>query len=184
MGYDGHTIYRVYLKDQKKVIRVKDLRIFQDYVTKSSTRLADYNKGNPTFQGFLLANNDNKQHGEKMHSAHASDQEVLKVEKPTHASGQKVLDVEKVKHLPLEKEMYSTRASGWKVLDVDIAKQSSPPRKRSQKVDDAEIIPLEVTTSYTGRIIKLSAKARVAKRSSGQKPDAKEQNPEIKNPIV
>lgn len=29
VGYDGHTIYRVYIKDQQKVIRVKDLRIFE-----------------------------------------------------------------------------------------------------------------------------------------------------------
>ena len=28
VGYDGHTIHRVHIKDQNKVIRVKDLRIF------------------------------------------------------------------------------------------------------------------------------------------------------------
>ncbi len=63
VGYNGHIIYRVYLKDQKKVIRVKDLRIFEDYATKSSTGLPDYSESNPTFQGFLLADNDNKQDG-------------------------------------------------------------------------------------------------------------------------
>lgn len=31
VGYDGHTIYSVHLKDQKKVIQVKDLCIFEDY---------------------------------------------------------------------------------------------------------------------------------------------------------
>ncbi len=49
VGYNGHTIYRVYLKDQRKVIRVKDLRIFEDYATKSSTKLPDYSESNPTF---------------------------------------------------------------------------------------------------------------------------------------
>ncbi len=87
IGYDDHTIYRIYLKDQKKVIRVKDLRIFEDYATKSSTRLLDYSKGNPTFQSFLLAANDDEQDKGGMHSAHASGREVLDVEKSTHASG-------------------------------------------------------------------------------------------------
>lgn len=27
IGYDGHTIYRVYLHDEEKIIRVKGLRI-------------------------------------------------------------------------------------------------------------------------------------------------------------
>ena len=48
VGYDGHTIYRVYIKDQKKVIRVKGLRIFEDYETKTSTDLPDYDE-RPTF---------------------------------------------------------------------------------------------------------------------------------------
>ena len=61
VGYDGHTIYRVHLKRQKKVIRVKDLRIFEDYESKPSTDLPDYSEGTPTFQGFLLADNDDEQ---------------------------------------------------------------------------------------------------------------------------
>lgn len=60
VGY-GHTIYRVHVKDQKRVIRVKDLRIFEDYEAKKSTKLPDYLKGLPTFQGFLLADNDDKE---------------------------------------------------------------------------------------------------------------------------
>lgn len=70
MGYDGHTIYRVYLKDQKKVIWVKNLRIFEDYESRISTELPDYSEGTPTFQGFLLVDNDNKQL-EDLHSTHA-----------------------------------------------------------------------------------------------------------------
>ena len=58
VGYDGHTIYRVHIKEQNKVIRVKDLRIFEDYKSKIATDLPDYNNGTPTFQGFLLEDND------------------------------------------------------------------------------------------------------------------------------
>ena len=39
---------------------MKDLRIFEDYETKKSTELSDYSKDLPTFQGFLLEDNDNK----------------------------------------------------------------------------------------------------------------------------
>ncbi len=58
VSYDGHTICRVQIKDQKKVIRVNDLRIFEDYETKASTELPDYDEGKPTFQGFLSEDND------------------------------------------------------------------------------------------------------------------------------
>ena len=58
VGYDGHTIYRVHIKEQNKVIRVKDLWIFEDYESKIATDLPDYNNGTSTFQGFLLGDND------------------------------------------------------------------------------------------------------------------------------
>lgn len=119
VGYDGHTIYRVYLKDQKKVIRVKDLRIFEDYASKASTELPDYSEGTPTFQGFLLADNDDEKEEDDMHS--------------THASGRKVLDDERAKQPPLGEEMHSTRASGQKVQDAEKAKQSSPPSQKKPK---------------------------------------------------
>lgn len=34
VGYDGHTIYRVHIQNQEKVIQVNDLQIFEDYETK------------------------------------------------------------------------------------------------------------------------------------------------------
>lgn len=34
VGYDRHTIYKVHIKDQKRVVWVKDLQIFEDYKTK------------------------------------------------------------------------------------------------------------------------------------------------------
>lgn len=60
VGYDEDTIYRVYIKDQNKVIRVKDLQIFENYKAKQATELRDHNKM-PTFQGFLLENNNDKE---------------------------------------------------------------------------------------------------------------------------
>lgn len=81
MGYNGHTICRVYLKDQKKVIWEKDLHIFEDYGSKSSTKLPDYNEGTPTFQGFLFTDNDDEQIEEGMYLTHTSDQKVLDAEK-------------------------------------------------------------------------------------------------------
>ncbi len=61
VGYDGHTIYRVHIKEQNKVVRVKDLQIFEDYETKVITDLPDYENDTPAFQGFLLEDNDDKE---------------------------------------------------------------------------------------------------------------------------
>lgn len=57
VGYDGQTIYRVHIREQSKVIRTKDLRIFEDYETRASNNLPDY-RNTSTFQGFLLPDND------------------------------------------------------------------------------------------------------------------------------
>ena len=61
VGFDGHTIYRVHIKDQNRVIRVKDLRIFEDYESKGSTELPDYFESLSTFQGFLHTDNDDEE---------------------------------------------------------------------------------------------------------------------------
>ncbi len=63
VGYDGHTIYRVYIKSQKKVILVKNILIFEDYKTKTTTEVSDYDEGTPTFQGFLFEDNDEEETG-------------------------------------------------------------------------------------------------------------------------
>lgn len=57
VGLDGHTIYRVYIEEQAKVIRIKDLRIFEDYEPKEATDLPTYEK-TPTFRGFPAGDND------------------------------------------------------------------------------------------------------------------------------
>lgn len=43
VGYDGHSIYRVYLEKDVKVIQIKDLKIFEDASTKTKTSLPIYN---------------------------------------------------------------------------------------------------------------------------------------------
>ncbi len=78
-GYNGHTIYRVHIKDQKKVIRVKNLCIFEDYKTKASIELPDCNEGKPTFQGFLSEYND-EERSEELTSTCDKSQKVDNVE--------------------------------------------------------------------------------------------------------
>lgn len=119
-----------------------------------------------------------------MYSAHINSREVLDVKILSHVSGQKVLDVEKIKHLPLKKKMYLTRISDQKVLDAEMVKQSFSSCKKSQKVDDTEIIPSEVTTSCTSRTIKLISKAWDVRCLLDQRPSITEQNLEIENLIV
>ena len=53
VDFDRRKIYRVQIQDQNKVIRVKDLRIFEDYETKESIELPDNSESLSTFQGFL-----------------------------------------------------------------------------------------------------------------------------------
>lgn len=60
VGFNGYIIYRVHIEKQNRVIRVKDLRIFKDTEIKENTSLPSYEK-EPTFQGFLLEDNDHKE---------------------------------------------------------------------------------------------------------------------------
>lgn len=53
VGYDGHTIYRVFIREQDKVIRVKDLQIFEDKSEKVSITIPNF-EGKPTFEGFFI----------------------------------------------------------------------------------------------------------------------------------
>ena len=50
--YIKHTIYRVYIKEQKKVIWSKDIRILQDYKAKKSTNFPEYSDNILTFWSF------------------------------------------------------------------------------------------------------------------------------------
>ena len=42
VGYDGHTIYRVYLPDEEKIIRIKDLRIEENADGKAGSHATSY----------------------------------------------------------------------------------------------------------------------------------------------
>ena len=53
VGFDGHIIHRVYIKDQNKVIWVKDLRIFKDITSKLAILLQDFEK-KLTFEGIQV----------------------------------------------------------------------------------------------------------------------------------
>lgn len=93
----------------------------------------------------------------------------------TYTSGQEVLDAEKAKQPTPREETYLTYPSAQKILDAEIAKQFSSAYKKMRKVDDTEIIPSKINTSRTGRMIKLSAKARDA---------ITKQSPEVEDLIV
>lgn len=51
--YDGHIIYRVFIREQDKVIWVKNLQIFEDISKKASTILFDF-KEKSTFKDFFV----------------------------------------------------------------------------------------------------------------------------------
>ena len=80
VGFDGCTIYRVYIKNQNKVIRVKDLQIFEDYGTKKSTELPDYSESLSTFQCFFYTDEEEErklpvpQAGRKVKNAREKEQ--------------------------------------------------------------------------------------------------------------
>lgn len=100
VGYDGHTIYRVQFKDQKRVIRVKDFQIFEDYKTEKSTKLLENPQDLATFQGFLQENSDDEElelsvpcAGRKFKSTRKGEQELSVVP----CAGQKVISVKEEK---------------------------------------------------------------------------------------
>lgn len=57
VGYNGYTIYRVFIREQDKVIRIKNLQIFEDTTEKASTALPDF-EGKPTFEGFFVTDQE------------------------------------------------------------------------------------------------------------------------------
>lgn len=44
VGFNRYIIYKVHIKDQNKVIRVKNLQIFEDISTKANSTLLDFDK--------------------------------------------------------------------------------------------------------------------------------------------
>lgn len=41
-GYDGHTIYKVFIQEQDKTILIKELQIFKDISKKASIALSNF----------------------------------------------------------------------------------------------------------------------------------------------
>lgn len=89
--------------------------------------------------------------------------------------------------------MHSIYASSQKVLDVETIKQSSSFYIRSQKVNDTKIIlskvinlsrVVDVIKTCIDCIIKLFAKAKVARSILGQKSIHVKQSSEIKDFVV
>ena len=149
VGYDGHTIYRVHIKDQNKVIRVKDLGIFKDFETKPFTNLLDY-KDKPTFEGFLLADGEGSDDGTTF----------------SRPKGQKVASSQlgqKVDHA--ENAMNPTAVpslAGQTGHDTGSTKHNTTQLDR--EVENTEIA--KERTSRSGRIVKPTAKAKDAIASS------------------
>lgn len=61
VGYDGHTIYRVFLKEENQIIWVKNIRIHEDAVLKTDTTL-------PTYEAIMT-----KEHGGNSTTSSSSD---------------------------------------------------------------------------------------------------------------
>lgn len=78
VGYDGHTIYRVFIQEQDKVIRVKDLQISEDTSEKVSTTLPDFEE-KPTFEGFLVTDQEGN-------SSESNDTTTNEPSRPTETS--------------------------------------------------------------------------------------------------
>ena len=123
---------------------MKDLCIFEDYKSKFSTELLDYSEDTPTFQGFLLADNNDKQL-EDLHSTHAGQKaknaKIVNQSPPPCNKGQKINDAEPI-------------------LSVVIT-----PTSKGQKIEDAKFRAEDaMKKTCTGCTIKLSAKAKDVKK--------------------
>lgn len=55
VGYDGHTIYKVSIQEQDKVIPIKELQIFKDINKKASIALSDF-EGKLMLKDFFVIN--------------------------------------------------------------------------------------------------------------------------------
>lgn len=179
VGYDGHTLYRVHIKSQKKVIRVKYLRIFEDYETKATTELPDYNNGTPTFQGFLLEDNDEEETGLP---STCKGRKVINAEgkepAPIARASRKVDDAEpksstRIDPKVKDAEPTTSARAGRKVIDAEPPSFPSEPiatTRSGLRANDAELLEWQgqkhsakgATKSRSGRMVKPSAKAREA----------------------
>lgn len=174
IGYDGHTIYLVHIKEQNKVIRVKDLRIFEDYESKTATDLSNYNENTPTFQGFLLEddNDDDKEESVQVHKNQKVNAEQLRESRKVNAE----------ESCESQKVNMEQPCEGQKV-NTEETHHITSTRGKDRKVKKAEHIPSTSTnhTFRSGCTVKLSAKAQETKNIADQEYlSPTEQSSEIK----
>lgn len=58
VGFDGYTIYKIYIEEQNKVIRAKHIRIFKDIIAKIYSFLSNFDK-KLTFNRVQLSDSKN-----------------------------------------------------------------------------------------------------------------------------
>lgn len=190
VGYDGHTIYRVFIKNQNKVIRVKDLQIFKDCETKMSTNLPEYTD-TPTFQGFLAEDQEDEgntpassrvgQMSDNMtENAQGSTPGNKELQDASSPSGQKVDDNNEMRTGRKVKSNDGSRL-GRKVEDTDPLEpvpwlgqkventkslKASYRAKANENAKDPKAAPLPYKSRVTGRTVRLTEKAKAMNDSS------------------
>ena len=149
VGYDGHTIHRIHIKDQNKVIRVEDFRISEDFEIKPFINLPDY-KDKPIFEGFFLKDGEDFDDGTTV--SRPKGQKVA-----SSQLGQKVDHAENVMNPTAVPSL-----AGQTSHDTGSTKYNTTQLGR--EVENTEIA--NERTSRSGRIVKPSAKAKDAIASS------------------
>lgn len=204
VGYDGHIMYKVYIKSQKKFIRVKNLRIFEDYKTKATTELLDYDNGTAMFQRLLLEDNDKEKTGSP---SICKDQKVIntkgKEPAPIARASQKVDDTEPQSSARIGRKIKNAEAIisahvGRKVIDAESLSFCSEPIATTcvgPRADNAKLLEWQgqehfvkgVRKSRSGCTVKPSAKTRgeMSQTTSYQNvPPITKHNPEVKNLVL
>lgn len=130
VGYNGRTIHRIYIKNQNKIIWVKDLWIFEDFEIKLSTNYLPNYQNKPIFEGFLLADGKKDSKTEKT----MSEQKVA-----SSQLSQKVDHAENVKKSSKKQKVTSFQL-GHKVDHRENAKEST-----------SQSIKIKTISSFTGQ---------------------------------
>lgn len=123
IGYDGHTIYRVHIQEQNKVIRIKDLCIFEDYETKTETSLLVY-QDTLTFQGFY-ADDDNERDAQETASTPDNNRKVRNLENAEARTSLPDQKVGKAKSTTLDSTNDAPPRKSRKINITDAVRSSS-----------------------------------------------------------
>ncbi len=129
--FNKHTIYRVHIKDQKKVIRVKNLRIFEDSSTKTNSTLSDFD-GKPTFDATQIPD----EHGPSDESSASKDKKAKP--KPPQKSKKIQADRDATARASEEKNKPKTKSRAGKML--------KPMPKRQEEAESTRALIIELTS--------------------------------------